>query len=71
MIDESVLWVRVMGDERQLTKAQTEVVVNQAVAVFLDHYLVRDGASTPAIKKPTAKQSASTKVAAASKKRPA
>lgn len=38
MIDESVLWVRVMGDERRLTKAQTNEVVEQAVSIFLGHY---------------------------------
>lgn len=38
MIDESVLWIRVMGDERRLTTAQTEAVVEQAVEVFLTYY---------------------------------
>jgi hypothetical protein len=38
MIDESVLWVRVMGDDRALTAAQTDEVVEQAVQIFLGHY---------------------------------
>jgi TetR/AcrR family transcriptional regulator, regulator of autoinduction and epiphytic fitness len=38
LIDESVLWVRVMGDERELTPAETAEVVEQAVAIFLGHY---------------------------------
>lgn len=38
MIDESVLWVRVMGDDRALTPAQTDEVVEQAVQIFLGHY---------------------------------
>jgi AcrR family transcriptional regulator len=62
MIDESVLWVRVMGDERQLTRAQTDDVVHQAVAIFLGHYRIstRSGGSRPVertgSKTPTAKR---------------
>lgn len=57
MIDESVLWVRVMGDPRQLSRAQTEQVVDQAVAIFLRYYRVEEAVSskrrpTPASGKP-------------------
>jgi TetR/AcrR family transcriptional regulator of autoinduction and epiphytic fitness len=45
MIDESVLWVRVMGDERQLTRAQVDKVVEQAVLIFLGHYRAAPQAS--------------------------
>lgn len=38
MIDEAVLWVRIMGDPTELTKSQTNEVVDQAVAVFLGYY---------------------------------
>ena len=38
MIDESVLWVRVMGAEEELTPEHITEVVDQAVAIFLGHY---------------------------------
>ncbi|MDE1164445.1 MAG: TetR/AcrR family transcriptional regulator [Pseudomonas sp.] len=38
MIDETVLWVRVMGDSTALTPAKAEQVVQQAVAIFLGFY---------------------------------
>lgn len=38
MIDETVLWVRVMGDSSPLTEEKREEVVNQAVAIFLNFY---------------------------------
>lgn len=40
MIDESVLWVRVMGDDYQLTSEETAEVVEQAVEIFLRFYRV-------------------------------
>lgn len=43
MIDESVLWVRVMGSEKKLTKAQINDVVEQAVTIFLGHYGQAEG----------------------------
>ncbi|MGY2314106.1 TetR/AcrR family transcriptional regulator [Pseudomonas sp. SDO5522_S412] len=39
MIDETVLWVRIMGDPRELSVAHTNKVVDQAVAIFLRYYL--------------------------------
>ena len=44
MIDESVLWVRVMGADEELSAAQAEEVVEQAVAIFLGHYRGPQGA---------------------------
>jgi TetR/AcrR family transcriptional regulator of autoinduction and epiphytic fitness len=38
LIEETVLWVRVMGDEKQLTTQENEEVVEQAVAIFLGFY---------------------------------
>ncbi|AZE52171.1 Transcriptional regulator, AcrR family [Pseudomonas chlororaphis] len=38
MIDETVLWVRIMGDPRELSAAKTDKVVDQAVAIFLQFY---------------------------------
>ena len=38
MIDETVLWVRVMGDSAALTQAKRDLVVEQAVAIFLGFY---------------------------------
>jgi len=38
MIDETLLWVRVMGDPRVMTPQETDEVVQQAVAVFLKFY---------------------------------
>lgn len=38
MIDETVLWVRVMGDPKVLTLEQTNEIVEQAVAIFLRFY---------------------------------
>lgn len=42
LIDETVLWVRVMGDETELTDARISQVVEGAVDIFLKHYLVKD-----------------------------
>jgi AcrR family transcriptional regulator len=39
MVDESLLWVRVMGSEAELSSTRITEVVEQAVAVFLGHYL--------------------------------
>lgn len=39
MVDESVLWVRVMGSEAELSSARITEVVEQAVTIFLGHYL--------------------------------
>lgn len=41
LIDETVLWVRVMGDEIDLTDAKIAQVVEGAVDIFLGHYLVK------------------------------
>ena len=41
MIDETVLWVRVMGDPKVLTPAQTDDIVEQAVAIFLRFYQIQ------------------------------
>jgi TetR/AcrR family transcriptional regulator, regulator of autoinduction and epiphytic fitness len=38
MIDESVLWVRVMGSDTELSSERITAVVEQAVEVFLGHY---------------------------------
>ncbi|RXH57056.1 TetR/AcrR family transcriptional regulator [Granulicella sibirica] len=38
MIDESVLWVRVMGSDSELASERIAAVVEQAVAIFLGHY---------------------------------
>lgn len=38
MIDETVLWVRIMGDPRELSVSYTDRVVDQAVAIFLGYY---------------------------------
>ncbi|MGI4841437.1 MAG: TetR/AcrR family transcriptional regulator [Janthinobacterium lividum] len=38
MIDETVLWVRVMGDPTELSVEETNEIVEQAVAVFLKFY---------------------------------
>jgi TetR/AcrR family transcriptional regulator of autoinduction and epiphytic fitness len=38
LIDEPVLWGRVMGEEKKLTAAETEDIVRQAVTIFLGHY---------------------------------
>jgi hypothetical protein len=38
MIDETLLWVRVMGDPKVLTLEQTHEIVEQAVAIFLRFY---------------------------------
>jgi len=38
MIDETVLWVRIMGDNSALPQARVDQVVDQAVTIFLGHY---------------------------------
>jgi len=38
LVDETVLWMRVMGDSKSLTEAETRDVVEQAVAIFVGHY---------------------------------
>lgn len=38
MIDETVLWVRIMGDNAALPQARVNMVVDQAVTIFLSHY---------------------------------
>jgi hypothetical protein len=38
LIDETVLWTRVMGDAKSLTDAEARDVVGQAVATLLGHY---------------------------------
>ncbi|QWA30523.1 TetR/AcrR family transcriptional regulator [Pseudomonas sp. RC3H12] len=40
MIDETVLWVRVMGDNSALPQEKIDQVVDQAVEIFLTHYQV-------------------------------
>lgn len=40
MIDETVLWVRVMGDSSALPQARIDQVVDEAVTIFLKHYQV-------------------------------
>lgn len=35
MIDETVLWSRIMGEPKELSTAQTDRVVDQAVAIFM------------------------------------
>jgi len=41
LVDETMLWVRVMGDERAPTQESIEETVEQAVIIFLGHYRVR------------------------------
>lgn len=41
LIDETVLWMRVMGSEETLSPSVTEAVVEQAVTIFLGHYRTR------------------------------
>lgn len=38
LVDEAVLWARVMGDAKSLTRAETKKVVEGAVSVFLNTY---------------------------------
>jgi TetR/AcrR family transcriptional regulator of autoinduction and epiphytic fitness len=38
MVDESVLWVRVMGSDSELSTERISAVVEQAVTIFLGHY---------------------------------
>lgn len=38
MIDETVLWVRIMGDNSALPQSRIDLVVEQAVTIFLSHY---------------------------------
>jgi AcrR family transcriptional regulator len=38
LVDETVLWMRVMGDEASLPDEQVRDVVEQAVTIFLCHY---------------------------------
>ncbi|MCB8883635.1 TetR/AcrR family transcriptional regulator [Acidisoma cellulosilytica] len=40
LIDESVLWGRVMGDDKQLRQAEVKDIVEQGVDIFLGYYLV-------------------------------
>lgn len=43
MVDESVLWVRVMGSEAELSPKRITQIVEQAVEIFLGHYrAIRD-----------------------------
>jgi len=64
MIDESVLWVRLMGDPKELSSAEVDEVVEQAVRIFLGHY--RAPASAAGAKK-RAKAAAPTRRDTASK----
>ena len=41
LVDETVLWMRVMGNAKSLTEAETRDVVEQAVAIFIGHYTAR------------------------------
>lgn len=41
LVDETVLWMRVMGDSKSLTEAETHEVVEQAVAIFIGHYAAK------------------------------
>jgi TetR/AcrR family transcriptional regulator, regulator of autoinduction and epiphytic fitness len=46
LIDEPIIWARVMGDDRALTKAKIKRIIEQAISIFLDHYRAQ-GPSTP------------------------
>lgn len=41
LIDETVLWMRVMGRDESLSADETRTVVEQAVELFLGHYRAR------------------------------
>ncbi len=38
LIDEPLLWIRVLGREEKFTRAERQAVVDEAVEIFLGHY---------------------------------
>jgi len=41
LVDEPILWGRVMGDPQEISAAEIDAVVNGAVTIFLGHFYVR------------------------------
>ncbi len=41
LIDEPLLWIRVLGHNETFTRAERQAVIDEAVAIFLNHYRVR------------------------------
>lgn len=46
LIDEPLLWIRVLGREEKFTRAQRQAVIDEAVAIFLGHYRAKNPAAT-------------------------
>ncbi|AFT86103.1 Putative TetR family transcriptional regulatory protein [Paraburkholderia phenoliruptrix BR3459a] len=41
LIDEPLLWIRVLGREEKFTRAERRAVIDEAVDIFLGHYRVK------------------------------
>ncbi|WP_322041255.1 TetR/AcrR family transcriptional regulator [Burkholderia diffusa] len=41
LIDEPLLWIRVLGREEKFTRAERQAVIDEAVEIFLGHYRAR------------------------------
>ena len=45
LIDEPLLWIRVIGRDETFTRAERQAVIDEAVAIFLNHYRAKPKAT--------------------------
>lgn len=45
LIDEPLLWIRVIGRDEKFTRAERQAVIDEAVAIFLNHYRAKPRAT--------------------------
>lgn len=47
LIDEPLLWIRVIGRDEKFSRAERQAVIDEAVAIFLSHYRAKPKAAKP------------------------